>query len=78
MKLPKVPLEAFACQPFRPPGMSTPQLQYEYAQAVKDLPILQWRDPQLDFSGSPSQHVNAISSRNVYWNPNRKTLDYAV
>lgn len=34
--------------PQRPPGMSTPQLQYEYAQAVKDLPILQWRNPQLD------------------------------
>jgi len=37
-------------KPFRPPGMSTPQLQYEYAQAVTDLPILQWRDPQLDLN----------------------------
>jgi len=37
-------------KPFRPPGMSTPQLQYEYAQAVKNLPILQWRDPQLDLN----------------------------
>jgi len=37
-------------KPFRPPGMSTPPLQYEYAQAVKDLPLLQWRDPQLDLN----------------------------
>jgi len=37
-------------KPFRPPGMSTPQLQYEYAQAVNDLPVLQWRDPQLDLN----------------------------
>jgi hypothetical protein len=37
-------------KPFRPPGMSTPPLQYKYAQAVADLPILQWRDPQLDLN----------------------------
>jgi hypothetical protein len=37
-------------KPFRPPGMSTPQLQHESAQAVADLPILQWRDPQLDLN----------------------------
>ena len=34
-------------KPFRPPGMSTPLLQYEYAKTAK-LPILQWCDPQLD------------------------------
>ncbi|MCK5523786.1 MAG: trypsin-like peptidase domain-containing protein [Thiomargarita sp.] len=38
-------------KPVRPPGMSTPQLQYECAESVfkaqKELSILQWRDPQL-------------------------------
>jgi len=37
-------------KPFRPPGMSTPSLQYQSAQAVTHLPILQWRDPQLDLN----------------------------
>jgi len=39
-----------ACVPQRPPGMSTPQLQHGCAQMVKDLPILQWRDPKLDLT----------------------------
>ncbi|MCP4697623.1 MAG: CHAT domain-containing protein [Gammaproteobacteria bacterium] len=33
--------------PQRPPGMSTPQLQYKLAVADPRLPILQWRDPDL-------------------------------
>jgi hypothetical protein len=34
--------------PRRPPGMSTPQLQYAAAQAVSGLSLLQWRDRKLD------------------------------
>src|SRR5215510_7653760 len=36
--------------PRRPPGMSTPQLQYTAAQAVPGLPLLQWRDRKLDLA----------------------------
>ena len=36
--------------PRRPPGMSTPQLQYTAAQAVAGLPLLQWRDRKLDLA----------------------------
>jgi hypothetical protein len=36
--------------PRRPPGMSTPQLQYTVAQAVSGLPLLQWRDRKLDLA----------------------------
>jgi hypothetical protein len=35
------------CLAYRPLGMSTPQLQYERAQAL-GLPILQWRERHLD------------------------------
>ncbi len=38
-----------ASSPQRPPGMSTPALQYERAQAA-GIPILQWRDPALDIT----------------------------
>jgi len=27
---------------------------------------------------APSKTITAIKLRNVYWNPNRKTLDYVV
>jgi hypothetical protein len=36
--------------PRRPPGMSTPQLQYTAAQAIAGLPLLQWRDRKLDLA----------------------------
>jgi hypothetical protein len=36
--------------PQRPPGMSTPQLQHAYAQNIKDLLLLQWRNAQLDLT----------------------------
>jgi len=53
-------------KPFRPPGMSTPPLQYEYAQAVKDLPILQWRDPQLDLTNvTDSAQKDLLNSTQV-------------
>jgi hypothetical protein len=34
--------------PRRPPGMSTPQMQYAAAQATASLPILQWRDRKIN------------------------------
>jgi hypothetical protein len=36
--------------PRRPPGMSTPQMQYAAAQAVEGLPLLQWRDRRIDMA----------------------------
>jgi hypothetical protein len=36
--------------PRRPPGMSTPQMQYEAAKAIADLPIVQWRDRRVDLT----------------------------
>jgi hypothetical protein len=45
--------------PRRPPGMSTPQLQYAAAQAVAGLPILQWRDRKVDLAAiaDPAQQA---------------------
>ncbi|MCP4698786.1 MAG: toll/interleukin-1 receptor domain-containing protein [Gammaproteobacteria bacterium] len=46
--------------PHRPKGMSTPRLQHARAQLVKGLPVLQWRDPNLDLSAIIEPGQNAL------------------
>ncbi|MCP4700842.1 MAG: CHAT domain-containing protein [Gammaproteobacteria bacterium] len=48
-----------AANPMRPPGMSTPRLQYERA-VQSGLPILQWRSPSLDLAAVSDDMQRAL------------------
>jgi hypothetical protein len=54
-----------AATPQRPPGMSTPQLQQGCAKMIANLPVLQWRNAQLDLTTVANPVLKAFLDANT-------------